>query len=189
LSVECLSLLLSAMSIQSAIVFGVILGFILFALYISLIAHQPQQQSLTKNGLLDQISLEADHLKESILSRAHLTPDKNKQKPFINDAAKTLESQQHDIKILSLPKEELSILQKTAIQDYESAPLGSRKSKKGEFSSKLMKLTDTDPEVACLRMMKKYDVVPSVSWGTLPAEFQRFSISSSKRVSINLVFF
>lgn len=41
-------------------------------------------------------------------------------------------------------------------------------------ASKLSKFNELEPSIACNKMRKKFDVVPGVSWGTLPSELQKY---------------
>lgn len=155
------------MSIQSAMLFGLLIGLTLFLLYLSVISHHEQLQD-QKPKINEVNTLFFD-----------TSGEEKKQKIFMRDPVSKV-APDGTSTILSLPKEELSILQKATSMDKESSPsLDTSESLSKKLpSQKLMKLTDLDPEVACVRMKKKYSVVPGISWGSLPTELQKLDLHS-----------
>jgi spermidine/putrescine-binding protein len=179
------------MSVVSAVVFGLVLGITLFVLYLSFIAHHQtiDSNSSSPEGL--QVS-NVDNLKETSLLnpfRNRIKEDKTilsgelSKSSTQHDSLEELQRlENHEVKVVSLPKEELSALQKAHMvtktkqksenqEDHDQEMLSKLKQEK--LKDKLSKFNELQADVACLRMKKKFHVVPSVTWGTLPAELQQ----------------
>lgn len=189
------------MSIQSAIVFGLILGVTFFLVYLSILAHRDQ-------GIINSSSGQGGHVVENLLmNKVDNTQDISKSTEITPD------TKQHDIQIVSLSKAELSLLKKdhsaiTTNTDVSMSKTTSTSSKKKSIPTederederknellkkmkkeKISKFNELSPEIACMRMKKKFHVVPSISWGTLPTELQQYDTFLSPFISISLTYF
>lgn len=173
------------MSIQSAIVFGLILGVTFFLVYLSILAQRDQ-------GIINSPSAQGGHLLENLLAnKLDNAQDISKPTGVLPD------TKQNDIQIVSLSKAELSLLRKdhsaiTTSTDVSMSKTTSTSSKKKSIPTederedqrknellkkmkkeKISKFNELSPEIACMRMKKKFHVVPNISWGTLPTELQQ----------------
>jgi hypothetical protein len=183
------------MSVVSAVVFGLVLGITLFVLYLSFVAHHQTIDISSSSQDRQQVS-NVDNLKEtSLIDRVRnkikedntlLSPDPARpsiQHETQEETRKELQRlENHEVKVVSLPKEELSAFQKAHVvtkskqksenqEDHDKEMLSKLKQEK--LKDKLSKFNELQADVACLRMKKKFHVVPSVTWGTLPAELQQ----------------
>jgi hypothetical protein len=148
------------LSIQTAVAFGFLTGITLFILYLSILAHRPQQ------SILSHSSRDNANIKESML-----------RKPTLDRESKPIPD--HLVKAdVFVKKEEKSIIEKAPIREKEAlTDLAAGKAelkKKVDFAAnKLLKLSEMEPDIACVRMKKKYNVASGVTWGTMPAELQK----------------
>jgi hypothetical protein len=179
------------MSVVSAVVFGLVLGITLFVLYLSFIAHHQtvDSNSSSQEGL--PVS-NLDNLKETSLlnpfrnrikkDKTILSADSSKSSTQPDSLEELQRLENHEVKAVSLPKEELSALKKAHMvtktkqksenqEDHDQEMLSKLKQEK--LKDKLSKFNELQADVACLRMKKKFHIVPSVTWGTLPAELQQ----------------
>lgn len=187
------------MSIQSAITFGLILGVTLFLVYLSIIAHR-DQGNIKHHDPPTSFDLLASPKTSEITENTNLRPSTTEslaQSPTSSTNSATT-ADNHDVKIVSLSKAELSLLKKdhgvvSSSSQTTTYPLPTTKAIKGGKQTvederedkkkseilqkikkeKLSRFNELAPEQACLRMKKKFHVVPNISWGTLPTELQQ----------------
>ena len=148
------------MTVQSAILFGFALGITLFILYLSFVSHSDQWIGPKTNV-------------EGVVSSLDQSPDITSKVTVPNTNPSS--NKDENLNILSLSPAELSLLKKGSPVQPSIPPVTSKEDPllARIKQEKLSKFSELSPEKSCLRMKKKFHVVPGHSWGKLPNELQQ----------------